>query len=194
MTEDAPMLRPGIGHPGVNWSGDGALGGGVPAEMAPTGGIVGAGVRRRAAGFLIDTLVLLGLAVVVSTFVLLFAGVDTTASQDEVQREVESLYPLLYVLEGILQFFYNLLWNSIGWSPGKRMLGMRTVDAEGAPPGFRRGLVRTLGSILSGSFFGLGYVWAVWDREHRTWHDRIAKTYVVLEGENSASAPDSGAG
>jgi uncharacterized RDD family membrane protein YckC len=120
--------------------------------------------------------------------VVLFAGIDTTASQEEVQREVESLYPLLYVLEGVMQFCYNLLWNSIGVSPGKRMLGVRTVDATGAPPGFRRGLIRTLGSILSGSFFGLGYAWAVWDREHRTWHDRIAKTYVVRV-EDAVSAP-----
>jgi uncharacterized RDD family membrane protein YckC len=39
--------------------------------------------------------------------------------------------------------------------------------------------MRTLGTLLSGSFFGIGYVWALWDREHRTWHDHIGKTYVV---------------
>jgi uncharacterized RDD family membrane protein YckC len=190
MTDDvpaSPLLRPGIGHPGVNWSGDGALSARAEDESAPARGAAPAGVPRRAAGFFVDMLVLLGLAVVLSTFVVLFAGVDTSAPQAEVQREVEDLYPLLYILEGILQFFYNLLWNTIGWSPGKRMLGMRTVDREGNRPGFRRGLARTFGSILSGSFFGLGYVWAVWDREHRTWHDRIAKTYVVIEGTEQAT-------
>lgn len=184
MTTDdapAPMIRPGIGHPGIDWAGDGGLGGtGTVDEMAtPAGGIVPASVGRRMAGFLIDTAGLLGLAIVMSTFVVLFSGVDTNASQEEIQRQVDDLYPLLYVLAGIVQFGYNLVWNTVGWSPGKRLLRMRTIDAEGSPPGFRRGLIRTAGSVLSGSLFNLGYVWAIWDREHRTWHDKIAKTYVV---------------
>ena len=124
-----------------------------------------------------------------STFVVLFAGIDTNASQEEIQRQVDDLYPLLYILEGIMQFFYNLLCNTIGWSPGKRMLRMRTIDAEGSPPGFRRGLKRTFGAVLSGSLFGLGYAWAVWDREHRTWHDKIAKTYVVRAPNDEHGRP-----
>jgi uncharacterized RDD family membrane protein YckC len=195
MTMDdapSPLMRPGIGHPGVDWSGDGGLGGTNVADEVVTraGGAVPASVGRRAAGFLIDTAVLLGLAVVVSTFVVLFSGIDTSASQEEIQRQVDDLYPLLYVLEGILQFCYNLIWNSIGWSPGKRLLGMRTVDAEGAAPGFRRGFRRTIGAVLSGSLFGLGYAWAVWDREHRTWHDKMAKTYVVhAAGDDERARP-----
>lgn len=184
MNEDAPAIRPAmrpaIGQPGIRWSGDGALGGGAEhQETAAPSNAVPASVRLRAAGFIIDSLVLLGVAVMLSTAIVLAAGIDSTASQEEVQREVEQLYPMLYLVEGTLQFIYNLVWNAIGWSPGKRMLRMRTVDAGGNPPGLRRGVARTLGSVLSGSFFGLGYAWAIWDREHRTWHDHIAKTYVV---------------
>jgi len=182
MTDDASMTliaRPDAGRPGVRWSGDGGLGGVAREAAIVPGGAVPAGLRWRAAGFAIDSLILLAVAVVISTITLLVSGIDTTASQEDIQRQVEDFYPLLYVIEGIVQFIYNLVWNTLGWSPGKRMLRMRTVDAAGNAPGPRRGLVRTLGSILSSSFFGLGYVWAVWDREHRTWHDRIAKTYVV---------------
>ena len=196
MTTDdapAPMMRPGIGHPGLDWSGDGALGGTGAAnaeEVAPAGASVPASVKRRAAGFLIDTVVLLGLAILVSTFVVLFSGIDTNASQEEIQRQVDDLYPLLYILEAIVQFFYNLVWNTLGWSPGKRLLRLRIIDAEGAAPGFRRGLKRTVGAVLSGSLFGLGYVWAVWDREHRTWHDKIAKTYVVHTPDDERGRPN----
>lgn len=193
MTDDtsAPLIRPGVGRPGVDWSGDGTLGGTSAAEeVAPAGALAAASVKRRAAGFLIDTAILLGVAVLVSTFVVLFSGIDTNASQEEIQRQVDDLYPLLYILEAIVQFFYNLVWNTLGWSPGKRLLHMRIIDAEGAVPGFRRGLKRTVGAVLSGSFFGLGYVWAVWDREHRTWHDKIAKTYVVRTPDDDRGQPD----
>jgi uncharacterized RDD family membrane protein YckC len=197
MNDDAPamppMVRPALGRPGVDWSGDGGLGGATREQAEVPRGIVPASVGLRAAGFVIDMMVLLGIAVLVSTVVLLFAGVDTSAPQDEMQREIEDLYPLMYVVEGGVQFVYNLVWNSIGWSPGKWMLRLRTVDAAGNPPRLRRGLVRTLGSILSGSFFGLGYAWAIWDREHRTWHDRIARTYVVrLPAEDDSGPPRRG--
>lgn len=183
MTDDAPALAPGIrptlGHPGLRWSGDGGLGGVPREETSVPGAAVPASVQLRAAGFVIDSLVLLGLAVLLVTVGLMVSGIDTSGSQNDIERRVGDLYPLLYVVEGIVQFCYNLVWNTLGWSPGKRMLRLRTVDAAGNAPGLRRGAVRTLGSMLSSSFFGLGYVWAVWDREHRTWHDRIAKTYVV---------------
>ena len=183
MTDEAPTappLRPGIGYPGIDWSGDGGLGGEVakPAPPAPTG-VVSASIRLRAVGFGIDMLILLGIAVVISMVVLLVTGVDTNAPQAELERQLDDLYPLLYLLQGITQFGYNLLWNTKGWSPGKRVVGLRIVDAEGNPPTFRHGLMRSLGTLLSGAFFGLGYVWAIRDRQHRTWHDHIGKTYVV---------------
>jgi uncharacterized RDD family membrane protein YckC len=96
----------------------------------------------------------------------------------------------MYLVLGAVQFGYNLAWNSIGWSPGKWMLRLRTVDITGHPPGLRRGVIRTVASILSSSLFWLGYGWAIWDREHRTWHDRIARTYVVrLPAEDASEAP-----
>jgi len=71
------------------------------------------------------------------------------------------------------------VWNSIGWSPAQRMIGLRIVDAEGRAPGWRRGLARTAASWFSGLALGLGYLAAAWHPEKRTWHDRMASTWVV---------------
>lgn len=38
-------------------------------------------------------------------------------------------------------------------------------------------------SILSGNLIHLGYLWAIWDREKRTWHDHLAGTWVVKDRE-----------
>ena len=33
--------------------------------------------------------------------------------------------------------------------------------------------------LVSGAVLGLGYLWMLWDAEKQTWHDKVAKTYVV---------------
>lgn len=67
-----------------------------------------------------------------------------------------------------------------GESPGKKMLGIRVVDARGNSLEFWRTALRELpGKFLSGLFLGLGFLWVAWDRRKRGWHDYLAGTYVV---------------
>lgn len=39
----------------------------------------------------------------------------------------------------------------------------------------------TIGKILSGVVFNLGYLWIAIDDKEQTWHDKIAKTFVIHE-------------
>ena len=68
-----------------------------------------------------------------------------------------------------------------GQSPGKWILGERVVVRRtGKPAGFWRMVLReSFGKTLSGIFFGLGYLWALWDRDSQAWHDKIAGTLVI---------------
>ena len=79
----------------------------------------------------------------------------------------------------LFQLGYHWLWNSLGWSPGKRVFGLRIVTFEGGAPGLGRGFARTAGTLLSLVLLVAGYFWAAWDRRGQTWHDKIAGTYVV---------------
>lgn len=132
-----------------------------------------AGFWHRAGGSLVDTVFVYGILVVVSFVVgLAMALADPGVSDDAVTVAA-------YIVVVPLQFALLWTWNSIGWSPGKRVVGLRTVDAAGHPPGPGRGLGRSLAAYLSGFGIGLGYLWAAWDRDHQTWHDKLAGTYVI---------------
>ncbi|MER3419328.1 MAG: hypothetical protein C4290_01840 [Chloroflexota bacterium] len=62
--------------------------------------------------------------------------------------------------------------------PGKALMSTRVVrKSDGEAPGWGRGLVRTLASLLS-AVYGLGYLWALWDGALQTWHDTLAGTMV----------------
>ncbi len=84
------------------------------------------------------------------------------------------LLPILYVI-----WYLSLMRQ--GLSPGKKLLGLQVVDQQtGGIPGFGKMFVReVVGRFLSGIVFGLGYLWAIVDKNAQAWHDKIAGTVVV---------------
>ena len=80
------------------------------------------------------------------------------------------LFPLVY---------YAWFWSKKGASPGKAMLGIAIVSADGSVPTMGQSIVRYLGYIPSSLVFCLGFLWMCWDPEKQTWHDKIAGTRVV---------------
>jgi len=65
-----------------------------------------------------------------------------------------------------------------GTTPGMMLRGLHVVDFSGEPPSPRRLLLRAAGYVLSAGTFFLGFLWAMWDEDGLTWHDRISHTYL----------------
>jgi uncharacterized RDD family membrane protein YckC len=65
-----------------------------------------------------------------------------------------------------------------GTTPGMMLRGLQVVDFSGEPPAPRKLLLRAAGYILSAGTFFLGFLWAMWDEDELTWHDRISHTYL----------------
>ncbi len=76
---------------------------------------------------------------------------------------------------------FFLWFLSKGMTPGKWILGEQVVEKlNGNYPGIWRMVLReTIGKFISGLFLGLGYFWAIWDKDNQAWHDKIAGTVVV---------------
>lgn len=76
-----------------------------------------------------------------------------------------------------------------GMTVGKLLLGLRVVRTDGSRPGFFTMLLREwIGKPLDGMFFGLGWFWAIFDRDRQAWHDKIAGTVVVRGRWHSAGS------
>lgn len=86
------------------------------------------------------------------------------------------------------QFYLLVVWYlyfAICWRVGGQTLGMKawrirlvTVDAQ--RPAWGRITVRFLFAGVSLACLGLGFIWTLFDREHRSWHDMISGTRLVL--------------
>jgi len=96
-----------------------------------------------------------------------------------VSSQAGSIGGLAALATGVAYFAY-FEGGASGQTFGKRALGIRVVDmTSGGPIGFERALIRYFARILSALPCCLGYLWMLWDRERRTWHDSFAHDVVV---------------
>jgi uncharacterized RDD family membrane protein YckC len=91
---------------------------------------------------------------------------------------------------------YFALFTVFGGStPGMLLCGLRVVSFDGGVPTSRQMVWRSFGYLISAGTCLLGFLWALWDEEHLSWHDRISQTYLtpvehVAAKETPASEAD----
>ncbi len=76
--------------------------------------------------------------------------------------------------------FFGWFWTRSGQTLGMQAWRLRVQQPDGSPISWRQALVRMGGAVLSALCLGAGYWWLLFDRERRTWHDRLSGTRVVL--------------
>ncbi|MEA2480264.1 MAG: hypothetical protein QOJ07_2186 [Thermoleophilaceae bacterium] len=92
--------------------------------------------------------------------------------------------------------YWVILQGIKGWTPGKLALGIRTVDAEGRPPGIGKAFVRQF-MWIADSFpwfipYIVGFVTALATEKNQRVGDLVAKTFVVKK--EAAGRPPFGGG
>jgi uncharacterized RDD family membrane protein YckC len=90
--------------------------------------------------------------------------------------------PLYSACLALTWFLYlGWCWHRGGMTVGMRAWRVRIETLQGVPPGWGACLVRFLVSLLSGAAAGAGFLWSVFDRDRRCWHD-IASGTRLLRG------------
>jgi len=76
-----------------------------------------------------------------------------------------------------------------GTTPGKAILRLYVVKKDGQKAGFGTMVVREwILKLISAYFLFLGFLWALFNRDRRTWHDMILGTYVVVQPKQQVAA------
>jgi uncharacterized RDD family membrane protein YckC len=84
----------------------------------------------------------------------------------------------------VVGFLYNWLMVAFndGRTLGKMALGIRVARPDGSSVDLGTAAARAAMALVSGLALGIGYLWAAWDPERRTWHDMVANTRVFDVG------------
>ncbi|MBK5935216.1 hypothetical protein CCR81_00070 [Halorhodospira halophila] len=86
----------------------------------------------------------------------------------------------VYLL-ALVYLFFVLFWTRGGRTLGMLAWRLRVVNAEGVPPTLGQASARFVAAGLSWALLGLGFIWALFDAEHRALHDRLAGTWLIRE-------------
>jgi uncharacterized RDD family membrane protein YckC len=94
--------------------------------------------------------------------------------------------PICIIFLFIIFTYLILMEAYVGWTVGKRIIGMRVVDESGGKIGLSRSIIRNLLRFVDGlpAFNILGIVLIASSPRDQRFGDRIAKTYVVRSKGN----------
>jgi len=145
---------------------------GVLVTNSDAGVVASAG--KRLAGYLVGVAVWIFIWFIITTMI-----VVGSAETDNFGLAVLGIILLLVTI------VYYFILLSRGKSYGKWILGMKVFRTSGEPAGFWIMLVReTIGKLISGLVFSLGYLWLLWDKDRQTWHDKLVSTVVMVPDKN----------
>lgn len=140
------------------------------------------GFYRRACALFIDLSVLSLLSFVLFYFTYVGYSVGLAAHHQVLSEENLDVF-LFFLLLGWFSLgagYFVLFHGMAGQTIGKWLLGLKVVGVNQEPITYGRALTRCVGILLS-AFLGLGFLWVLFNREKRGWHDLLARTWVIRE-------------
>jgi len=146
-----------------------------------------AGIGSRFMAALLDTLIEVGIGLVVSLIALVFAATPLTSGSP-----TWILAILIFVFFLIMWGYYAIfetLWK--GQTPGKRWAGIRVIKESGRPINAYEAIARNFVRFVDylPGFYGVGVITMLLNHKNRRLGDFVAGTLVVHETSDGEVAP-----
>jgi uncharacterized RDD family membrane protein YckC len=137
-----------------------------------------AGFFRRLFAIFYDCFLLIAILFIVS-------GIATALNDGRAVEPGDALYPVFVLMIFGLSYLY-FAWF---WTHGGQSLGMKTwrirlqnvgpEDANHGPIDWKTASIRFFSAIFSWGIFGLGFLWSLFDKKNRCWHDMTSRTVLI---------------
>ncbi|MEN0048116.1 MAG: RDD family protein [Bacteroidota bacterium] len=148
-----------------------------------------AGFGLRLGAYLID---IIPIIILLNILIYLIFGLSPINSGDSIINLGGQEFEESKVTRAIVRYLSFLVWiiyctimeaSSYEGTFGKKMVGIKVTDENGSRLTTGKSITRNLTKIISYIAIVLGFIWVLFDKERRGWHDMIAKTYVVKKNE-----------
>jgi len=140
-----------------------------------------AGLQLRIVAFILDIMVLISFGMLFAAGIVAFLLIDGKLHDNNppdrdfvISGVIVGLYFVVF-----LPLYHVLLWSWWGQTVGKMAVHIKVLSRSGGRVSLGRSALRLLGYAASVAPLFLGIVIALFDRERRTLHDRLADTVVV---------------
>jgi len=131
------------------------------------------GFLRRLAAQVYDLFLLIALLFLATALLLPFTAGEAISAQ---QTLIYRIY-----LAVISFLFYGWFWTHGGQTLGLRAWKIKVLTFDQKPISWIQALLRFASALVSWSFFGLGFLWILADKNRRSWHDHLSKTALFFD-------------
>jgi len=140
------------------------------------------GFFRRFFAFIVDALAILLLVAIM--YLLSYIGYKVGLSGHGRAVTWHNAAPLFFFMNWASIFlatlYFVIFHGGAGKTIGKWLLGLRVVGPEQAPIGYGRAFGRWVAMVVLAPL-AVGFLWILWSPEKRSWHDYLARTWVIRE-------------
>lgn len=141
-------------------------------QRLSSSGLALATIQKRALAFFIDELFL--------SFLFLVIIWDKIAAAESSEAMVALVNGFTFEYLVIKMIYQTFFIYQYGATLGKIFMKIQVVDALSLQrPTFSSALNRGVFRIISEMIFYFGFVWAFYDKNRQSWHDKTARTLVV---------------
>jgi len=139
----------------------------IDNHMHQTENLLPCGLMRRLAAMIYDTLLVIALLMIAAAVIVIPVGSELVDGHPAFQAWLLMIW---------------FLYFAVCWRHGQTV-GMKAwrihLLSHSAPAGWGQLAIRFLVAGLSIAAFGLGLIWSLLDRQHRSWHDLASRTDLV---------------
>ncbi|MDD2060472.1 RDD family protein [Pseudomonas sp. GD03860] len=150
--------------------------------LQPQGDFPTVGLGRRLAAMFYDFLLCTALLIVTAGIykMIQMAIIGETRMRAMTDAGALDGDPLLStVLVFVLFGFFAKFWTHGGQTLGMQVWGIRVQNADGSAISLWQALLRFVVAIASWLCLGLGFIWSLFDKRQRSWHDIYSDTQLV---------------
>jgi uncharacterized RDD family membrane protein YckC len=140
------------------------------------------GFIRRACAFAVDwaMILLLGFFMFLLSHIGYKVGLSAHGRSVTMENSSGLYFILTWASVALSAAYFVVFHSSDGRTIGKWLFGLRVVGAENRDVTSRQAFLRWLAAVGFAPIL-LGFLWVIWSREKRAWHDIIAQTWVIRD-------------
>jgi len=132
-----------------------------------------AGLFRRLFAIFYDCFLLTAILFIVS-------AIATALNHGKAIEPGDTLYPFfVFVIFSLSYLYFAWFWIHGGQSLGMKTWRIRIQAIDNSNIDWKTAAIRFIAAIFSWGIFGLGFLWALFDKHNRCWHDLISKTVLI---------------
>jgi len=133
----------------------------------------GIGLFRRLFAIFYDSFLLIAILFVVS-------GIATALNHGKAVEAGNILYPLMvFIIFSLSYLYFAWFWVHGGQSLGMKTWQIQLQSIDGETVDWKTTTIRFVTALFSWGIVGLGFLWSLFDKKNRCWHDLSSKTILI---------------